>query len=210
MVHSARGQTVVRPVPGSRAELGGYHESFRRLIRYGTSTVSADWDRFAVFAALGLGNGTTVQIDGLAWHRGVTEDFPDRDYFDFTFGAGIRYDARLGSTRIGLSAYYHQLSNVDQSSSRFSKRNRQFTIAAPVSRQISLPRARFELWMAPAIVLDRLHHFPTSEPTVHGTSVGDLGIALGANATARERAHIFGQLAFVNFWSGAAGVSITP
>src|SRR2546426_479832 len=82
--------TLIIQVSPGHVEIGIFRQSFHRSVRYESGVQqTTGWDRIALLVRMALGKAVALEIDGLAWHRGATDSLPTRDYFDFTFGAGV-------------------------------------------------------------------------------------------------------------------------
>jgi len=207
---SAGGQALNSQVSPGHVEIGIFRQSFHRSVRYESGVQqTTGWDRIALLVRMALGKAVALEIDGLAWHRGATDSLPTRDYFDFTFGAGVSATPlRPGPVNLALNVHYHEHSNLDQSTSRYSKRTQQLLVAAVLSRSVKLLQQRADLWAAPALVVDRLYQYPKFYPSDRGTSIHNLGAIFGAALLVRGRASFFGQLTYANYWQGQGGVSL--
>src|SRR5438876_3234270 len=127
------------PLDARRAEVGIVDQWIRRTIRYddGSSVQEGGWNRLAAFLRLTLTDDLGVDVSGLAWHRGGTHLFPSRDYFDFSFGAGVTYrPIHVGTLDFGLYLHFHALAYLGQSAERYSERTSQPAITVG-------PRMRF-------------------------------------------------------------------
>ncbi len=207
---SASGQALTSQASPGQVEIGVFRQFFHRSVRYESGALQTPvWDRVSILARVPLGKTAVLAIDGLAWHRGATDSFPNRDYFDFTFGVGVSVTTwQRGPTSLALNVHYHEQSNLDQSASRYSKRTQQFLVAAVVSRSVRLKRQRADLWAAPALVVDRLFQYPQFYPSDRATSIHNLGAIIGGALLVRGRGSFFGQLTYANYLQGQAGVSL--
>ena len=197
-------------VPAGHVEISAFQQSFHRSFRYQSGLIqNTVWGRYALLVRIGVNDAVALEVDGLAWHRGATDTFPTRDYFDFSFGAGVNTTVwRRGPTRLALNLHFHEIAYLDQSSSRYSKRNEQLLLALVVSRSGRLRQQRLDVWVSPAWVIDRVFQYPKFYPNDRGTSMRNLGGIVGASLLVGSRFGIFGQLTYANFWQGQSGASV--
>jgi hypothetical protein len=204
-------QTVTSSLTGGHVEIGAFRQIFHRTLHYeGQPLQDARWDRVALLVRIGINRAVSLELDGMAWHRGSTDLFPTRDYFDFTFGGGLSLVPwQTASSKVTLTGHFHQSANVDRSSSRYTKREAQVLFAAVASRSASMFHQQLLLWTGPALVVDRLYQYPPpSQPVAAGRSIDNVGAILGASLLVRSHAQLLGQLTFTQFWQGQGGVSI--
>jgi hypothetical protein len=202
------GQGIVSVSAPRRAEIGVARQVINRTIRYTDgSRQNADWGREVVFLRVTLTAALSFAIDGVAWHQGATRRFPNRDYFDFSFGAGATVlPFRYPRSSVGLSIHYHDLNNFDQSSERSSKRSSQLLLSAFVTRGVQLGRVRGDVWVGPAYVIDWLRQYPPVGPVQRGKSVNNAAALLGGSALLKRRLRFFAQLLYPNHWQSEVGV----
>ena len=207
---SLSAQTVTSSPTGGHVEIGVFHQIFHRTVHYeGQPLQDARWDRFAVLVRIGINNAVSLEIDGMAWHRGATNLFPTRDYFDYTFGAGLSFVPwHTASTKVTLTGHFHKSASVDGSSSRYTKREAQVLFAAVGSHSAIMLHQHLLFWAGPAFVVDRLYQYPPSQPVAAGRSIDNVGAILGASLLIRSHVQLFGQLTFTQFWQGQGGISI--
>jgi hypothetical protein len=211
MSSSLSAQTVTSSSTGGQAEIGAFHQIFHRTLHYdGQPLQDARWDRFALLVRMGIIDALSLEIDGMAWHRGSTDLFPTRDYFDYTFGGGLSLVPwHTASTKVTLTGHVHQSASVDRSSSRYTKREAQVLFAAVASRSASTLHQQLLFWAGPALVIDRVYQYPPpSQPIAAGKSIDNVGAILGASLLIRSHAQLFGQWTFTQFWQWQGGVSI--
>jgi len=193
-----------------RFEVGLVSQQIHRTIRYDDGVVQeGKWGRLAAFLRLTLRHGLAIDVNGLAWHRGSTELFPSRDYFDFSFGAGVTCTPiQFDSLSLGLSVHFHDLANLDQSSERYSKRTRQLAISAGLTRRFRFRGQRIALWAAPAYIVDWVNQYPPFNTPSHGSSLHNVAVLAGVSILAVERLRLFSELTYAEFWQSEAGLSV--
>ena len=193
-----------------KLEVGVADQSIHRTIRYDDGSVQeGDWGRLAAFVRFTLANDLAVDVNGLAWHRGSTDRFPTRDYFDLSFGAGLTYSPlQISGLGVGLDLHFHDLAFIDQSPERYSKRSRQLTISVGLTRRFRFLDQGVDLWGAPAYIIDWLTQYPPSAIPSHGSSLHNLGAIAGGRVVAAGRLRLFSQLAYAEFWQSETGLSV--
>ncbi len=199
------------PLDERKVEVGIVHQSIHRTIRYddGSSVQEGDWSRLAAFLRLTLTDDLAIDVSGLAWHRGSTDRFPSRDYFDFSFGADVTYSPiHIGAMGLGLSLHFHDLAYLDQSPERYNKRSSQIAISAGLLRRVPVLGQQVDLWAAPTYIVDWLTQYPPSGIPLHGSSLHNVGAIAGARMVALERVRIFSQVTYAEFWQSEAGLSV--
>ena len=199
------------PLDARRVEVGIVDQWIRRTIRYddGSSVQEGGWNRLAAFLRLTLTDDLGVDVSGLAWHRGGTHLFPSRDYFDFSFGAGITYrPIHVGTLDLGLNLHFHDLAYLDQSAERYSKRTSQLAISVGLSRRFPVLGQQVDLWAAPAYIIDRLTQYPPSGIPSHGSSLHNVGAIAGGRILAAQRLRIYSQVTYAESWQLEAGLSV--
>jgi hypothetical protein len=203
------GPSVLEP---RHFELGITQQWIRRTIRYTDgSREEAPWGRLAIFLRLALTNTIAADLNGLAWHRGSTDQFPTRDYFDFSFGAGLIFAPyRRGPTTITATAHFHDLAFLDQSDQRYSKRTRQLALSGLFTRTFPIFNQRSDVWLGPVYIVDWLVQYPPVNPTLRGRSLHDAGVVVGGSLIIARRFRLFGQWVYVAAWQSEGGLSILP
>ena len=208
---SLHAQTVIGLPTRGHIEIGALIQNFHRTVHYaGQPLQDARWGRLALLVRIGINDAISVEMEGLAWHRGSTNQFPTRDYFDYTFGAGLSLVPwHTRTTNVTLTGHFHESANVDRSSSRYSKREAQVLLSAVVSRSAIILRQQLLVWGGPAVVVDRLYQYPPTQPTAAGRSIDNVGAIVGWSLLIRSHYQLFGQLTHAQFWQGQGGLSIT-
>ena len=198
------------PLDARRLEVGVADQSIHRTIRYDDGSLQGgEWNRLAAFLRLTLSDGLAMDVSGLAWHRGGTNLFPNRDYFDFSLGAGLTYSPiHFGTWGLGLDLHFHELAFIDQSTTRYSKRSSQLAISAGLTRRFRVLGQRADVWAAPAYIIDWLTQYPPSASASRGSSVHNIGAIAGARVLAAERLRLYSQLSYTEFWQSETGLSV--
>ena len=204
-------QTVIGLPTSGRFEIGAFNQYFHRTVHYeGQPLQDARWERLALMVRIGFNDAIALEMEGLAWHRGSTDQFPTRDYFDYTFGAGLSFVPwHTPTTKVTLTGHFHESTNVDRSSSRYTKREAQVLLSAVASRSTLILRQQLLFWGGPALVVDRIYQYPPAQPTAAGRSIDNVGAILGGSLLIRSHYQFFGQLTLTQFWQGQGGLSIT-
>ena len=191
-------------------ELGIATQSIRRTLRYADgSRQDAKWGRLAAFLRLAVTNTIAFDLNGLVWHRGSTDQFPNRDYFDFSFGAGLAFAPyRRGPTSIALTAHFHDLANFDQSAERFSKRSRQVALAGVITRTMPIFDQRADIWIGPVYLIDWVVQYPPFDTSLSGRSLNNAGAFAGASVIVARRIHVLGQITYTDTWQAQTSLSL--
>jgi len=163
----------------------------------------------AILFRIGIGDKVNAELEGFAWHSGSTPRFPARDYFDFTFGGAASLVAwRRADDAIVVGVHYHQLLNLDQSTVRHDKRSQQLAAAVVARHSVRLARQRADVWVGPALVVDRIFDYPGDSASVRRDSARNFGAAAGAAVLVHGRFRVSGQFTFANYWQGQGGISV--
>jgi hypothetical protein len=186
----------------SRFESGFLLQDHRRTLRYTTGyPQQTSWGRRAVYLRARVNSVLAVELNGLAWHLGSTKRFPDRDYFQYTIGAGVTMmPLRAGPYTFGLGAHLHAIGNLDQSPSDYDKRHHQLAVVVGASRGLTLSAMALNVWAGPVYAVDWLDQYPPRDVPAHARSEHNLGGALGGGLLLAGRLRISTRIGYFTDW----------
>jgi hypothetical protein len=188
--------------PASRFEIGFLLQDHRRTFRYSTGgSQQVHWDRRAAYLRVRVTSAVAIELNGLAWHVGSTKRFPDRDYFQYTVGAGVTMiPLHAGSYTFGLAAHLHAIGNIDHSPSHYDKRHRQLAVILGGSRRLTLLGTTLDVWAGPAYSIEWLDQYPPSDLATHARSERNLGGAVGGGFLMAARLRIATRVGYFTDW----------
>ena len=194
----------------SRFEIGFLLQDHRRTLRYTTgSSQQPHWDRRAAYLRVRVNSAVALELNGLAWHPGSTKRFPDRDYFQYTVGAGVTMmPLRTGPYTFGLGAHLHAIGNIDQSPAHYDKRHRQLAVVVGASRRLTLSATTLDVWAGPVYAVDWLDQYPPQDVATHARSERNIGGAIGGGLLVAGRLRISTRVGYFGDWQTQASGAV--
>lgn len=206
----AAAQILPPASPAARVELGFTRQYQHRNFRYTDGhTQVMDWSRDAVYVRLGLTRYLSLELNGLAWHRGSTSRFPQRDYVTYTFGGNLTVKPMtLGGFAFGVGVGGHEQANLDQSPTRYDKRHRELALTVGATRRFRLWGLDAMTWAGPCYVVEWLSQYPATDPATHAKSMRNTGGVGGVALVLGRRIRWWAQLAYFDYWQSQTGLGV--
>ena len=189
----------VPPAP-RRLEIGVFRQDHDRTFHYpGGYEQDGRFDRVGIHVRVRIAPGLALEGSGGTWDVGGSPQFPDRDYIQYSLGAGITaIPIHLAGFDLGTSIHYLRIADVDRSIDRYDKLHRQWGATVGAGRTFALGGSSVALWAGPVYVMDWLDQFPPTNPAAHARSVNNLGGVGIASVTFKGRLRFTGRMTLLD------------
>lgn len=201
------GQALGPELPARTCELGFVKKKYHRKTQE-HSPYDFYWGIDAIFAKYAATKWLTLCATGHLYNY-TGEQFPGRNYRDYTIGAGmILRIINAEILRISSSFHYCERFSFDRSADQYHKDTRSMIGALQLERAFSYCGQELTLWTAPAFVYDEIIQYPYGD-YLGGLdkSYNNFGAVVGINLLLFKHVTSFLYVVYADYWQPGYGIA---
>ncbi len=188
-----------------RFEIGYTSMQHKRVLEnWGTEPVN--WGTQIFYIRYGVYDWLTMSFEGFLSNSENREQFPQRDYRDIRFGAGIASKFySVESFRFILNCQYSEWLMFDRSLERHHKQVQSLLSAIEIQYIHRIDPVEGRISVSPVFLFDQYSQY-TQFNNSTDKSLENLGIAMGIDLTTYDHLRLYGQGFFTSFWQTRTGL----
>lgn len=203
-IHIGSGQILGPAMPVKTFEVGCIQKIFYRSML----DQDYDWKIFSLFMKYGICRSITISAESFV-HARFDAKFPDRDYYRYTFGAGITAGGvNFISLSPILSFHYYERLSFDRSEYRYHKNSRGIVGAVQLEREFKIVKQNIKIWLGPAYIYDVIYQYPPNGSVYLCKSKNNFGFICGTNILLLKHLDCFAHLVYANHWQPRYGLGL--